>query len=89
VIGNDDFLSFSRRIVAAAGRRASEDVEMLRDLADLGEHIDRAVRCAVDTLIHEHGYSWTDIGRVLGVSRQAAQQRFRNRTDSPQLDLGI
>lgn len=23
-----------------------------------------------------HGYSWTDIGSVLGVSRQAAQQRF-------------
>ncbi len=23
-----------------------------------------------------HGYTWSDIGSVLGVSRQAAQQRF-------------
>jgi len=96
MIGNDQFVSFSRRIVAAAGKRASEDIEMLRDLIDLQAHIDRAVTDAVRTLRSEHAYSWQDVGRVLGCTRQAAQQRYGRPDDNdapdheqPALPLGF
>jgi len=82
MIGNDQFVSFSRRIVAAAGKRASEDIEMLRDLVGLQEHIDRAIADAVTTLRADHDYSWSDVGRVLGCSKQAAQQRY-GKPDEP------
>ena len=51
--------------LGAALRVAAE----LRDLSD--ELIDRCVAGA-----REHGRSWSEIGAILGVSKQAAQQRF-------------
>lgn len=36
---------------------------------------ERGLWLAVD-IAREHGASWADIGNVLGVSRQAAQERF-------------
>ncbi len=40
--------------------------------------LDDAVRAALD-----HGASWAEIGRLLGVSRQAAFQRFGPKQPSP------
>jgi hypothetical protein len=76
VVENDDFAAFARRIVRAHGRRvASGDVEALADLIALGRDVEQATDHAVAGL-RAHGYSWAEIASRLGVSRQAAQQRW-------------
>jgi hypothetical protein len=76
VVENDEYAAFVRRAVAAYARRvASGDVEALRDLVGLSDHLDTALIDAVKGL-RAFGYSWTEIGTRLGISRQAAQQRW-------------
>ncbi|GAA1028516.1 hypothetical protein GCM10009557_13830 [Virgisporangium ochraceum] len=76
VVENDDFAAFARRIVAAHGRRvAAGDVEALADLIRLGADIEAATDDAIAGL-RRHGYSWAEIGSRIGISRQAAQQRW-------------
>jgi len=75
-VENDDYAAFARRIVAAHGRRiAAGDVERLRDLVALADEVDRATTVAVAGL-RRAGYSWTEIATRLGITRQAAQQRW-------------
>jgi hypothetical protein len=79
VVENDAYAGFTRRIVAAYSRRvAIGDVEALSDLVDLSTQVDSAIRDAV-TGLRSCGYSWTEIGDRLGISRQAAQQRWGDR----------
>ncbi|MGH3611158.1 MAG: hypothetical protein ACRDRK_00755 [Pseudonocardia sp.] len=79
VVENDDYAAFTRRILAAHGRRiAAGDIEGLADLAALSAQVDTAISTAVAGLRH-HGYSWADIGARLGTTRQAAQQRWGDR----------
>jgi hypothetical protein len=47
----------------------------LRHLAEIAERVDWALLSLVGEARAE-GATWADIGRALGVSRQAAQQRF-------------
>ncbi|MEV6524667.1 hypothetical protein AB0M43_22180 [Longispora sp. NPDC051575] len=76
VVENDAFAKFARRIVRAHGRRvASGDVEGLTDLVNLSAELDAALLNAVEGL-RDFGYSWAEIGARLGISRQAAQQRW-------------
>jgi hypothetical protein len=76
VVENDEFAAFARRIIRAHGRRvATGDVEALRDLVALSTVIDDAIGQAV-TGLRAFGYSWAEIGQRLGISRQAAQQRW-------------
>ncbi|MFF4876992.1 hypothetical protein [Micromonospora sp. NPDC000668] len=76
VVENDQFTGFARRIIRAHGRRvAAGDVEALRDLVALSSVIDDAIGDAVIGL-RAFGYSWAEIGQRLGISRQAAQQRW-------------
>ena len=76
VVENDEFAAFARRIITAHGRRiAAGDVEGLRDLAALDHAVQDAAGKAVEGL-RSAGYSWAEIGDRLGVSRQAAQQRW-------------
>ena len=76
VVENDEYAAFIRRVLRAHGRRvAAGDVESLGDLVDLSEHIDQAIGDAVVGL-RTFGYSWSEIAARLGVTRQAAQQRW-------------
>lgn len=76
VVENDEFAAFVRRIVGAYGRRVARgDVEALTDLIRLGRDIEDATDIAVAGL-RSFGYSWAEIGTRIGVSRQAAQQRW-------------
>ena len=76
VVENDEYAAFLRRAVAALGRRiAAGDIEALTDLADLAGNLDRALIDAV-TGLREFGYSWADIAGRLGITRQAAHQRW-------------
>jgi hypothetical protein len=71
-----EFRGFARRIVRAYGRRVADgDIGALADLAALAADVDDAIRVACAGL-HATGYSWTEIGTQLGVSRQAARQRW-------------
>jgi hypothetical protein len=85
VVENDDYAAFSRRILAAHGRRIAQgDIEGLADLAALSADVDTAIGTAV-TGLRAAGFSWADIGSRLGTTRQAAQQRWgdQHRGDRP------
>jgi hypothetical protein len=78
-VENDAYLVFVARIITAAGKRiATGDVEALPDLAQLAQELDAALITAV-TGLREFGYSWEQIASRLGVTRQAAQQRWGGR----------
>jgi hypothetical protein len=76
VVENYEFTAFSGRILRAAGRRiATGDVDALPALAGLAAELDAAIGEAVAGL-RKTGYSWTEIAARLGVTRQAAHQRW-------------
>jgi ribosomal protein S20 len=78
-VENDEYASFIRRVIRAHARRvAAGDVDALVDMTGLAAELDEAITQAVIGL-RETGYSWTEIAARLGVSRQAAQQRWGQR----------
>jgi hypothetical protein len=82
---SDEFGAFVRRVIRAYARRvADRDIEALTGLAALRDEVDAAMREAV-TGLHGNPYSWADIGRALGITRQAAQARFGQPSSSPRL----
>jgi hypothetical protein len=83
-----EFDAFVRRILAAYARRvAAGDVEALAALVALSAEVDAVTRLAVAGLRRPpYGYSWSEIAERLGISKQAAQQRYGDRTDRGTLD---
>ncbi|MGH3402111.1 MAG: hypothetical protein ACRDRJ_06270 [Streptosporangiaceae bacterium] len=80
LVENDDYAAFTRRILRAYARRvASGDVEALALMLGLSAELDTAIGQAVQGL-RGFGYSWAEIGSRLGVTRQAAQQRWGGRS---------
>jgi hypothetical protein len=78
VVENDEFAAFLGRVVRAYARRvAAGDVEALTLMLGLSADLDDAITQAV-TGLRTFGYSWADIGSRLGITRQAAQQRWGN-----------
>lgn len=51
------------------------DLEGLTDVVALHEVVDQVTSAIVDRL-REHGFPWSEVGRVLGISKQAAQQKY-------------
>ena len=75
-VENDEYASFARRVLRAYARRvATGDIDALVAMTDLSEEIDAAIGEAVIGL-RSFGYSWAEIGTRLGITRQAAQQRW-------------
>jgi hypothetical protein len=73
---NDEYAAFARRVLRAYARRVADgDVEALTLMLGLSAEIDTAISQAV-TGLRAFGYSWAEIGSRLGVTRQAAQQRW-------------
>ena len=73
---NDEYAAFARRVLRAYARRVADgDVEALTLMTDLADEIDSAISQAVKGL-RAFGYSWAEIGSRLGITRQAAQQRW-------------
>ena len=76
VVENDAYAAFAHRILTAYARRlAGGDLESLPLLTALSADIDTAIGQAI-TGLRAFGYSWADIAARLGVTRQAAQQRW-------------
>jgi hypothetical protein len=75
-VENDAYAAFAHRILAAYARRiATGDIESLPLLIALATEVDTAIGQAI-TGLRAFGYSWADIAARLGVTRQAAQQRW-------------
>lgn len=73
---NPEYAAFLRRTLGAYARRiANGDIEALPDLLHLSACLDHTIAAAVSGL-RAYGYSWTDIANRLGITRQAAQQRW-------------
>ena len=73
---NDEYAAFARRVLRAYARRIADgDVEALTLMTDLAGEIDTTISAAV-TGLRGSGYSWAEIGSRLGITRQAAQQRW-------------
>ena len=69
------------RLVAAATRRArsSQPLDRLRAAVDVADEVSQASQEALDRFVadaRDAKHSWAEIGAVLDVTRQAAQQRF-------------
>jgi hypothetical protein len=76
VTENSEYAAFARRVLWAYSRRiAAGDVESLTHMISLADDINDAITQAVHGL-RATGYSWAEIGSRLGVTRQAAQQRW-------------
>jgi hypothetical protein len=80
-VENTDYAGFARRVLAAHGRPvAAGDIEGLPELVALATELDDAITTAVAGL-RDRGYSWADIATRLGISRQAAHQRWETPHD--------
>jgi hypothetical protein len=86
VVENNEYASFARRVLKGYARRvAAGDLEALRELTVFVADVDDATRVAVAGL-RRFGYSWFDIASQLGISKQAAQQRWGTPTERHALD---
>jgi hypothetical protein len=64
------------RVVRAYSRRvAAGDIEALASMVTPAQDVEHAVQAAVIGL-RAFGYSWTEVANRLGISRQAARQRW-------------
>ena len=76
VVENGEYAAFARRVLRAYARRVADgDIEALTLMLGLSADIDDAIARAV-TGLRAFGYSWAEIGSRLGITRQAAQQRW-------------
>jgi hypothetical protein len=76
VIESDEYGAFARRVMRAYSRRiAAGDVDGLEGLAQVAADANQALADAARQL-HADGYSWAEIGARLGVTKQAAHQRW-------------
>jgi hypothetical protein len=76
VVENDEYAEFFRRILRAFRRRVARgDIEALAALWGMREELDREIHAAVTGLRAER-WSWAEIGKRCGFSRQAAEKRW-------------
>jgi hypothetical protein len=76
---NGEYARMMRRLLRAYGERmVLEDPGELRALMELHSDVDAAIDRAARAFYTGNGgdFSWGEIGRQLGISRQAAQQRW-------------
>lgn len=65
------------RMMAALARRAEDgDLEAFGELVRLRTRLHGLTGIAGLALHEQHGWTWDEIGRAAGISRQAAQQRW-------------
>jgi hypothetical protein len=70
------YAGFVRRSIRSHGRRVGDaDPEDLAGLLELREVVEEAIADAVRGQ-RANGFSWSQIARGLGTTRQAAQQRY-------------
>lgn len=70
-----DHAEYVKRLVGAQGKRAGADLPMFALFAEAIDFGRARLQDAADQLIAQ-GYTYADIGRELGITRQGARQRF-------------
>jgi hypothetical protein len=88
IVENPEYAQMIVRTVRAMVRRVgvTGDVESLADFVAVRKVIDDAITETVAELrkprgVLEHAFSWADIGRVLGMTRQAAAEKYTPRSE--------
>lgn len=82
-VETSEFLGFARRIVRRAGERVGDgDPIDLADLVALRRELEEVEVKAVQAMRETYDYSWAEIARELGITRQAAQQYYGKRMAS-------
>jgi len=73
-----DYARMAKRIVTKLGNRVADaDFDALADMAEVAQAADAALHAAVAGIrASRPDVSWAVIGDMLGITRQAAQQRF-------------
>jgi hypothetical protein len=79
-----EYAAFCRRIIRAYARRVAQadDVDLAEMIA-VRDEMDAAIAAAITGQREQWGASWADIGRALGVTRQAAQMRYGSKVAPP------
>lgn len=76
-VENDAYAAMVGRMIRAYARRvAAGDPEDLARMLELRDAFDAAIGDAVVGLRDQWGASWTDIGRVAGMTRQSAREKW-------------
>ena len=78
-------------LIAAVKKVHSEPLEQLADAVLVAQHIDEVADHLIGHFVDQarrSGASWTEIGRSMGVTKQAAQKRFVAKGTTPDLDPG-
>ena len=72
-----EYAAMMSRMMRSYGRRiATGDPSDLADAVKLQRQLDAIIRDAVTAMRAESGFSWQQLADELGVTRQAAQQRY-------------
>lgn len=72
-----DYAAMLGRMVRSYGKRIAEgDPHDLAAAVDLARQLDDAIGNAVAVMRRDSGFSWAELAAELGVTRQAAQQRY-------------
>ncbi|MDX6738132.1 Clp protease N-terminal domain-containing protein [Actinocorallia sp. A-T 12471] len=77
-------------LISAIKKVDENALEQLRSAVIAGEHLGEVADHLIGHFVDQarrSGASWTEIGRSMGVSKQAAQKRFVTRPDDEPLDL--
>lgn len=72
----EGYVSQQARQAAYAPSYTAAGTVSLADLAHVARIHQRVLEAAVIRLVEDQQYSWGQVGTELGISRQAAQQRF-------------
>lgn len=76
-----EYIAMLRRMVRGLGRRvANGDPGDLADAIRLQQELDVVIREAVSVMRESSGFSWQQLADELGVSKQAAQQKYGRRS---------
>jgi hypothetical protein len=76
-------------LIAAIKKVHAEPLDQLADAVLAAQHIDEVADHLIGHFVDQarrSGASWTDIGRSMGVTKQAAQKRFVPKAAAPDLD---
>ncbi len=72
-----EYVAMLSRMVRGLGRRLADDGPTeLAAAVELANQLDATIGEAVRVMRDRHGFSWAEVGRELGITRQAAQQRY-------------
>jgi hypothetical protein len=84
IIEDTDYAAGVKRLVRASARRAGADLAMFAMFAEAVDYARARLADAAEQLITQ-GYSYSNIARELGITRQAAWKRFGRK---PEVDAG-